>query len=279
MTFPSIIAAACFRIVRYVKSLREKTAVDKPALRNTLKKLRALPLDKANRHNVMMAPQEMLDYLAMLSGLKPVYLLGRGFDDTEWAAGAIAMATKTGLCVIEGPQWGAQHPDKTMPAWFRDHLDKQNPTQPVFYICRVKGTAEAVQATLDNATITIDEEARLLGYPVCCVKAHYERQAKFNKVFYELVKRTAGGDEAEMKRILEEDIEVAAETAEEEAAMKEAMEFEPAPYTSFHMCPACTADENSTGGKLSKRYEALASEIDKDLASQIAANQQGVGRY
>jgi hypothetical protein len=250
--------------------------VDKPTLRNALKKLRALPLDEAHHHNVMMAPQEMLDYLALLNGQKPVYLLGRGFDDPAWVTGALAMATKAGLHIIEGPQWDAQESDKSMPSWFREHLDAQNPTALVFYVCRTKATAEAVQATIDNPPITMDEEARLLGYPACCVKAHYERQAKFNKVFYQLVKRAAGGDETEMKRILEEDIEVAAETPEEEAAMKEAQEFEPALYTSFHMCVACAGDENSAARKLSKQYEALANEIDKDLAAQIKKNQQGV---
>jgi hypothetical protein len=123
----------------------------KPALRNTLKKLRVLPLDGANHHNAMMAQQEMLDYLALINGQKPVYLLGRGFDDPRWVAGAVAIAIEAGLQVIEGPPWDAQGLDKTMPAWFREHLDKQNPTAPVFYICRTKAAAEAVQTSIDRS--------------------------------------------------------------------------------------------------------------------------------
>jgi hypothetical protein len=35
--------------------------MEKIVLRNLLKKLRALPIDRADRHNVMTAPQEILD--------------------------------------------------------------------------------------------------------------------------------------------------------------------------------------------------------------------------
>jgi hypothetical protein len=44
-----------------------------------------------------------------------------------------------------------------------------------------------------------------------------------------LLKRMARGDVHEMRRILREDIGMSAETAEEEAAMKQAMEFTAAP--------------------------------------------------
>ena len=50
--------------------------MNKPVLRNALKKLRAVPFDRNEYANVMIAPQEMLDFLAMVAGIKPVYLLG-----------------------------------------------------------------------------------------------------------------------------------------------------------------------------------------------------------
>jgi hypothetical protein len=52
--------------------VEEGVLMDKPLLRSTLKKLRALPLDPTNHHNVMMAPQEILDFLALRDGIKPV---------------------------------------------------------------------------------------------------------------------------------------------------------------------------------------------------------------
>lgn len=253
--------------------------MDKPALRNTLKKLRALPLEGAVHAHLMMAPQEMLDFLAMLAGMKPVCIVGCGFNHRPWVEGVVALARKMDLNVIEGPMWDAEPEDDTLPQWFREHIDAAGPDDPVFYVCRARGTAEAVQAAIDAPPISMEEEARLTGYPECCVKAHYERQLMFNQVFYRLLQRTGGGNLEEMQRILREDIAMGPETPEEEAAMKEAMEFLPAPFTSFHMCAACAADPTRPGQQLSKKYEALAREINGELAAQIAASQQGVGRY
>src|SRR5437870_3098222 len=96
--------------------------MDKPLLRSMLKKLRALPLKCANDANAMMAPQEMLDFLALRAGLKSVVLIGRGFDDAKWIAGAVEIARKAGLHVVEGPMWDAQSEDDTLPPWFHGHL-------------------------------------------------------------------------------------------------------------------------------------------------------------
>jgi hypothetical protein len=175
--------------------------MEKPLLRSTLKKLRALPLDEANHYNVMMVPQEMLDFLAMRAGIKPVFLLGRGFDDKQWIEGAIAMARKAGLHVVEGTMWDAKPDDEALPAWFRDHLEGVQPKDQAFYICRTRATADAVQKS-----------------------------------------------------------------------------FGPPQITSFHMCPACAADKTRAAAQLSKKYEELAMTVDRDLAAQIAKNQEGVGQ-
>jgi hypothetical protein len=250
--------------------------VDKPALRNTLKKLRTLPLAKSNHPNVMMAPQEMLDFLAMRAGIKPVALLGRGFDDRQWIEGAVALAHKAGLHVIEGPAWNTGPKDQALPEWFQEHAKAISTVDGLFYVCRTDANAEAVKKSFE--ALTMDEEARLLGYPPCCVRAHYERDALLNSAFYKLVKRAAKGDVTEMKRILAEDVRVSPETAEEKGAFEKATKFVPARFTSFHMCDACVADPESPANQLSKKYKELAETIDVDLAAEIAKNQEGVGR-
>ena len=62
-------------------------SVDKPRLRNALKKLRRIPFDREDPYNLATAPLEMLEFLAMIAGLKPVVLIGRGFDDQNWIKG------------------------------------------------------------------------------------------------------------------------------------------------------------------------------------------------
>jgi hypothetical protein len=45
----------------------------------------------------------ILDFLAMLAGLKSVYLLGRGMDAPSWVADVSRIATAIGLHVELGP--------------------------------------------------------------------------------------------------------------------------------------------------------------------------------
>jgi hypothetical protein len=249
--------------------------LDKPLLRGTLKKLRALPFDESDRSNVIMRPQEMLDFLAMRAGVKPVALLGRGFDDRPWVEGAAALATKAGLYVVGGPGWHAGREDPDPPDWFRDHVKKAAGIENLIYVCRTKSTADAVAKSFE--AITMDEEARLLGYPPCCVRQHYERDALLNRTFRKLVERAAGGKVEEMKRILAEDVGVAPETEEEKQAFDKATKFVPAKFTSFHMCDACVADAESPANRLSKTYMQLAELIGANLAAEVAKSQEGLG--
>jgi hypothetical protein len=240
--------------------------VDKPLLRGTLKKLRALPLDKSNRSNVRVAPQEILDLLAVRAGIKPVALLGRGFDDRQWIEGAVAIARKAGLHIVEGPAWNTGPENEALPDWFREHMKAGGAIDGLIYVCRTEANAEAVKKSFEM--LTVDEEARLLGYPSCCVRAHYERDAQLNSAFYKLVERCANGDVVEMKRILTEDVTVVAESAEERAAFEEATKLVPAEFTSFHMCDACAADPESPANRLSRKYKELVETIDADFAAE-----------
>jgi hypothetical protein len=56
----------------------------------------------------MMVSQETLDFLAVIAGLKPVYLLGRGFDDPQWVRRVINIANKLDLHIIKGTEWNAR---------------------------------------------------------------------------------------------------------------------------------------------------------------------------
>jgi hypothetical protein len=78
-------------------------------LRNALKKLPNIALDRSDDENRMIAPQEMLDFLAMAAGIKPVFLMGRGFADSAWIAGVSALARDMSFHVVRGPEWEAQH--------------------------------------------------------------------------------------------------------------------------------------------------------------------------
>lgn len=93
------------------------------------------------------------------------------------------MARKAGLHVIEGPAWNAKPPDEGFPPWYRDHLKAVEHIENVYYICRADGTVEAVERSFANPPISRDNEAQLLGYPPCCVRAHYHRAAVLDRTF------------------------------------------------------------------------------------------------
>lgn len=84
---------------------------NKSLLRSTLRELRGIEFDRTEYANLAMAPQEMLDFLATLDGLKPVYLLGRGFDDPNWIKGVQEIANKKRLHIVPGAYWGAVDPE------------------------------------------------------------------------------------------------------------------------------------------------------------------------
>jgi hypothetical protein len=249
--------------------------MDMPVLRNTLTQLRAISFDRSVPANASMAPQEMLDFLAMLAGIKPVYLLGRGFDDPQWVEGLVALARKKRLYLLEGPMWDAGPVSPGAPIWLHDYLNTTQGDRPAFYICRTRANAEAVQRSFENPPITMEEEARLLGYPLCCVREHYEQDALFEHAFYMLLQRHGQGDVAEMMRLLREDVAMNAETPEEEEAFTKATSFNQNPFTSFQMCSQCAEDSTRPAGRISRRYEQLARTVDQRLAREIFASVRG----
>jgi hypothetical protein len=252
--------------------------MEKIVLRSLLKKLRALPIDRADRHNVMTAPQEILDLLAARAGIKPVCVLGRGFDDAKWIEAAVAIAKKADLHVLEGPMWNAEPVDETLPQWFREHLRAMSPAANAFYICKLSTHAHAVRKSFENQPITMEEEALLLGYPLCCVQAHYERGALLYRTFYTMLDRRAKGDVAEMRRLVREKVKVTPETQDEEADLRRATEFTLAPFTSFHICGACAADASRPAYQVSQKYKGLVFLVDRNFANRVTKKQEGFGR-
>ena len=61
-------------------------------LRNALTKLRSIAYDRNDHANRMIAPQEMLDFLAMAAGIKPVPLRNPGEHKIETLLHALRSA-------------------------------------------------------------------------------------------------------------------------------------------------------------------------------------------
>lgn len=214
--------------------------------------------------------QEVLDFLAMATGLKPVCLLGRGLDAPEWIDAASDLARETGFHVLVGPFWDAT-PFGKFPSWYRDHTAAQLAPFTATYICSSRDTADDIAAINEaGGRLSMTVEARLLGYPECCVVAHYDRTVRYHQALLSILKRLSGGDDSQMQILLNGRAALAPQSSEEISLMETAFDINPAPYGSWNRCPHCARNDPSPSSTLSEKYRALAEEIDPDLRRTLS---------
>jgi hypothetical protein len=213
------------------------------------------------------AGQETLDLLALLAGLKPVFLLGRGLDDARWVAGVLGVVRGLALRVVEGPYWDATPFGDDLPGWYVARSRAALVPLRAWYVCRSAATERAVRAVCANGgRLTVAEEARLLGYPECCVAAHYDRALAFHRATMSILRRHAGGDAARMESLFDAAGRLPPESAAERTGLVSAAAIVPTPFGSWNMCAACAQDGDGPSARLSRRYAALARMVDPGWA-------------
>ena len=246
---------------------------NKSRLRNTLKKLNKIPSDRNDMREAQAGAQEALDFLAMMAGEKPVMLLGRGYNDPIWIKGVLQVATNTKLHMVEGPFWDAS-PDAgagaDLPDWYLDHTRRAFTEHRAWYISRAKSAADEVAEICETAAITVADEARLLNYPDCCVCAHYDRAAEYQRIWLDMLRRKAGGDDQKAADLLAANEPLEPETDEDIKRLEAAMRAIPVPFTSINACDACINGGPSAPANVkSLEGRALANEIDEGLSRSI----------
>ena len=258
------------RSVQRLMCGRRPTPLNAPLLRNALKKLRKIPLTGPHPAYLIAAPQEMLDFLAMLAGLKPVYLLGRGLDDPRWMGGVLRIAREMNLRTVEAPYWDAAPRGEGLMAQYR--VENEVGPQKAFYITKSPAVADQVIRIRGQGQIAIEEEARLLGYPICCVEEHYRRAYAMNEGYALMLRRAGRGNDSEMRRLIAEDAPLSPETDDEKRLIEFATKIRCAPFTSVNMCEACAAGRDTGAAmRLGQAYRRLAMVVDPSLAAEINA--------
>lgn len=242
---------------------------NKVKLRNTLRKLDGVRRGSVAEIDRGEAAQEALDFLALLVGLKPVYLLGRGVADPPWLRGVLQIAIDQRLYVVEGPYWDAGAADSDLPDWFRAHGAAAFNELRAHYICRARVTATEVEAICAAGGPTLAQEARLLGYPECCVAAHYRSSLAYQKLWFEMLSDQSGGDETEMRRKLSEGVPLDPASDDMRLRLQAAMRLHPAPFTSINMCDSCRDNGDSPARRLSAEYRNIAATIDPGLENEL----------
>jgi len=218
------------------------------------------------------AGQEMLDFLAMLDGLKPVLLVGRGLDDERWIAGVLGVARSLGLAIVEGGYWAARPPPAGLPAWYVGHVAARLAAGRAWGVTASDAVAAELRALASGDGPDLACEARLLGYPECCVAAHYDRADAWHRLTLAVLGRRAGGDATRMRALIEDGAKIAPETVEEKALYAEATGFATLPFTSWNLCASCVTDPAGPSARLAARYRALAEAVDPQLAALLAGS-------
>jgi hypothetical protein len=234
-------------------------ALDKPRLRRVLRRLRATP----HGGEPAAAAQEALDFLAMMAGVKPVYLY-RGPEEPAWTGAVREVAAEQGFRVVVGGYWDARVSLAGLPDWYVRAMRESMAVGAALYVTRTRANAEAVEAVCETLAPSVEEEARLLGYPPCCVAGHYERARSYHQLMIRAATRAAEGDEARCYEM------IAAQAPpelidDEQADLSRVMDMVPLPYTSVIMCRDCVdLKAASPAARLSRRYADLARSVDPD---------------
>lgn len=231
---------------------------DKSTLKRALNKLRLIQLADTHHEGGRQHAQEMLDVLALLAGLKPVYLLGRGFEDQGWAAGVAAFAEAEGLIVVDGPYWRGASDLEGFPSWYIAASEREFAGFRARYICRTRAFADEVRAVNAAGRPSTATEAQLLGFPECCVRAHRGRERAYHEYWYSTARRRTSDDEAAILALLAADEALEPATAEDAAKFRIATDFVSAPFTSVNTCDSCAGSAPSPAMRLSARYAELA---------------------
>ena len=245
---------------------------NKARLRNTLKKLTAIDLGPDDGHDHATAAQEALDFMAMMAGIKPVLMIGRGFNNTQWIKGALQIAVDLKLQIVEGPYWDAvaAPAGDDLPEWYIEHTRAAFEGFRAHYVCKARATAEEVAELCRTGSLTVADEARLLDYPPCCVEAHYAQSRDYQLAWISILEREAGGEETEMRRLLADGAPLTPASDDERARLLAAMAVRTAPFTSVNMCQACTESSDGAARRMSRRYGELARTLDQGLARDLA---------
>ena len=170
---------------------------NKAKLRNALKKMRRI-----SAPDPVTAAQEALDLLSTMAGIKPVALLGRGYGSAAWLEGLLGVAGEAGLHVVQGPYWDAGA-DAGLPDWYVERARRSLAGLRAYYVCRARAVAAEVAAVPENGAVSVEQEARLLGYPECCVRGYYRAAAAHQRVWMDMARTRAGGDEEAAAQLLD----------------------------------------------------------------------------
>ena len=185
--------------------------------------------------------------VAAMAGLKPLALLGQGVNWPGWRDAVAEIAADCGGTAAAGGAWIVPGDMHGLPDWYAGPLLEARRGRKTLFVHWSKDLALP-----EAGLITEGAEARLLGYPPCCVADHHARQRATHRLMADLIHRQGGGDDAQMRRLAKAEVVLRPHRREDWARWRMATRCVPAPFTSVNMCEACAVDAASPAWTLSR---------------------------
>ncbi len=202
--------------------------------------------------------QDGLDLLAVIAGMKPLCLIGRGVAAPAWQAALTDIAAAAGLVIHEGAPWGPAAAPGLLPEWYLEATARRRAARPVLYLCADAAVQQRAAMLCEQGRVAAADEAELLGYPPCCVDQHHRQALALECLIAVGTERVAAGDCRRRARLIEAGVEPIPATEAEWRLRADLTAIAPAPMTSVNMCAPCAGDRDSAAGLLTRRYRALA---------------------
>ncbi len=202
--------------------------------------------------------QDALDVVAVAAGIKPFAVAGWGFDSTAFRVAIAAAAARAGLAAFDGLPWIGESGNSGR-RWYDEALREDLAATQILFV-GPPGT-EAALRRLAGSRLGLREEARVLGYPLCCVMEFHRRQRLFHLITRRMIGRQAQGDETLKRRLARARAMLTPKTETELKLLLRAARMIFAPFTSIVMCPACEAESGSAARILSARFESLSGDV------------------
>ena len=212
--------------------------------------------------------QERLELLAVKTGIKPVAVLQAHNGDDCHREELEKSIRALSLYVCAGPHWLVPSDIESLPSWYRTGWSLRDEGPDVLYVSRERSLAQRLRRFGRDGEASIDREAELLGYPLCCVEDYHRKVRDLHQMNARLIFEHCKGDEEKMQRWIRAGVQLKPHDKPEIARFLSLVKSHFAPYTSIAMCGDCSRG-------LSREAERVSGSMKKLLAWQDTDHREG----
>ena len=211
--------------------------------------------------------RNILDLVETIAERKPLHIL-RGLVHPIWHDYIRSNEDQWGLCYTVAAPWDTADPTAAWHPVMRKYLAPNEPSQPLARIgVPCFSAAEALIAQVDDLGqyVSAQQEATLLGYPVCCVHAYHVRHHTYARHIADAYRVACNGNAERLQELIEQDVPVPIDSAAAETFKNGYL----SPVCSFAYCDYCAGDAHAPGPQINRARQRWFHTIAPDLLARL----------